>query len=107
MLEKRRYRRVSMDLPVVLRHKGRLLPATMLNLSCGGMLLKAEGKEIAPEGSVEVIFDLGEYGRDISMRGQVARFEAGDNTANMGVQFTNLFSLSHKAVQEYLRKNLN
>ncbi|HPM41394.1 MAG TPA: PilZ domain-containing protein [bacterium] len=107
MLEKRRHRRVAVDLPVVLRHKGRLLPATIMNLSCGGMLLRAEGKGIAPEGSVEVIFDLGEFGRDLSMRGRIARFDSADEKADMGVEFTNLFSLSHKAVQEYLRKNLN
>ncbi|HPQ80627.1 MAG TPA: PilZ domain-containing protein [bacterium] len=107
MLEKRRHRRVEIDLPVILRHGGRLLPATMLNLSCGGMLLRAEGKDISSEGPVEVIFDLGEYGKDLSMRGRITRMTPASEEADMGVQFTNLFSVSHKAIQEYLRKNLN
>lgn len=107
MLEKRRHRRVAVNVPVILRHGGRLLPATMMNLSCGGMLLRTEGSDISAEGPVEVIFDLGEYGKDISMRGRITRLDTASEEADMGVQFTNLFSISHKAIQEYLRKNLN
>lgn len=105
MLEKRRHRRLDVDLPVILRYKGRLLPATILNLSCGGMCLRAEGEGIAADGNVEVIFDLGEERRDLSLRGRVTRVEETADAASMGVQFTNLFSASHRAVEEYLRKN--
>lgn len=107
MLEKRRYRRLDVSLPVTLRHNGRLLPATMLNVSCGGMYLKAEATDFSSDTPIEVIFDLGGEKRDLSMRGRITRVEAGGEDANVGVQFTNLFSLSHKAIQEYLRKNLN
>ena len=107
MLEKRRYRRLDVNLPVTLRHNGRLLPATMLNVSCGGMHLKAEAADLTSDGAIEVIFDLGGEKRDLSMRGRITRVEAGAEEANVGVEFTNLFSLSHKAIQEYLRKNLN
>lgn len=107
MLEKRRHRRLDVDLPVILRHKGRLLPATILNLSCGGMCLRADAEEISENGNVEVIFDLGEEKRDLSLRGRITRIETAAETSTVGVQFTNLFSLSHKAIEEYLRKHQN
>ena len=107
MTEKRLYRRIDLELPVVLRHGGRLLPATMLNLSCGGMRLRSDVKDIEKGGPVEVIFDLGEHGKDLSLRGRVTRVEGSEDSSDVGVEFTNLFSLSHRAIQEYLRTNFN
>lgn len=105
MLEKRRHRRLNVDLPVILRHKGRLLPATILNVSCGGMYLRAEAGDIAADGNVEVIFDLGEEQRDLSLRGRITRIEPAPDATHVGVQFTNLFSLGHKAIEEYLQRH--
>ena len=107
MLEKRRTRRLDVNLPVILRHRGRLLPATALNMSCGGMCIRAEGSELASEEPVEIIFDLEEGQKDLSVRGRITRVETETDAASIGVQFTNLFSVSHKAIAEYLKKNLN
>ena len=108
MQEKRRYERLAVDLPVILRHGGRLIPATALNLSCGGMYLHADHHDIRPDLPVEVIFDLGDDQRDISMRGQILRVDReGQEPAGLGIRFTNLFSLSHKAVEHYVHQNLN
>jgi Tfp pilus assembly protein PilZ len=79
----------------------------MLNLSCGGVFIRTEGRQVASDTPVELIFDLGEKAKDISMRGRVIRVESGKEGTDVGVEFTNLFSLSHKTVQEYLGKNLN
>ena len=107
MLEKRRHRRLEVDLPVILRYKGRLLPATMLNISCGGMLLRAEDPQILNDAQVEVIFDLDKKEKDISVRGKILRATPTQDTTNIGVQFTNLFSMGNRSIEEYLGKNLN
>lgn len=107
MIEKRRTPRLSVNLPVILRHQGRLIPATALNISCGGMSIRAEDTEITSESPVEIIFDIGEI-KDISLRGQVTRIDsATQETVDLGLRFTNLFSIGHKTVEEYVRKNLN
>lgn len=107
MLEKRRYGRLAVNLPVILRHGGRLIPATALNISSGGMYIQVDRSQISSSRPVEVIFDLDDADRDISMRGQVIRIEDIEDQKGIGVQFTNLFSLSHKAVNEYVKQHLN
>lgn len=107
MSEKRRYSRIPVDLPVILRHGGKLIPATLENLSSGGMYLKTGKTKIATDRTVEIIFDLSESNRDVSMRGHITRIEDTDEGSGVGVQFTNLFSLSHKAIQEYVNEKLH
>jgi uncharacterized protein (TIGR02266 family) len=107
MQEKRRHNRIPLELPVILRHMGRIIPATALNVSSGGMYLRAEQADISGNHPVEVIFDLDDGERDLSLRGQVTRIEEDTDGTGMGVQFTNLFSESHKALSEYLRRRLH
>lgn len=106
MKEKRRFPRMAVSLPVVLRHRGRLIPATTLNISCGGMYIDVSHPDISESAPVEVIFDLEEK-RDLSLLGKITRVESAAQTSGLGVQFTDVFSLSHKAVQNYLRTNLH
>jgi PilZ domain len=105
-MEKRRFPRFAVKLPVTLRHKGKLIPATATNISCGGMFIAAESIDISEEHPVEVIFDLDEN-RDLSMRGLVTRIDSDKETSGLGVQFTSFFSDSHKVVQNYINSNLN
>ena len=107
MDEKRRHKRLNIALPVILRSGGRIIPATALNLSCGGMYIRADEPGVASEKPVEVIFDLTEDDKDVAMRGNVTRIEDAKGHTGLGIQFTNLFSLSHKAIERYLRNNLN
>lgn len=108
MNDKRLYPRIELELPVTLRHNGRLLPATMLNLSCGGMCIRTEGYHLTNSTPVEVVFDLDEKTRDVSVRAQIMHiFDENAGESKAGLQFINIFSTSHKAIQEYLRKNLN
>ena len=107
MSEKRRNSRISIDLPVILRHGGKLIPATLENLSSGGMYLKTGKTKVSTDRPVEIIFDLSESNRDVSMRGQITRIEDAGEGSGVGVQFTNLFSLSHKAVQKYVNEKLH
>ena len=107
MEERRRNTRLHVDLPVILRHGGRIIPATALNMSCGGMFLQVAQPSVGIDQPIEVIFDLSAEQRDVAMRGHITRVEVGDEGARIGVRFTNLFSVSHKAIQQYLHKNLN
>jgi uncharacterized protein (TIGR02266 family) len=104
-MEKRRHKRIPLELPVVIRSGGRLIPATVINLSTGGMYLKTD-TNIEKNSAVEVTFDLDEENRDISLSGVVARVDKNPENC-IGVQFGNFFSSSHKALREYLREKLN
>ena len=110
MNERRRHKRLDVTLPIILRYQGRLIPATMLNLSCGGARIRAEQADLSTDTPVEIIFDLDNQVYDVSMRGSIVHATT-DPTAQTGciagVRFAALVSEGHKAVEEYLRKNLN
>lgn len=105
-MEKRRHPRVALDLPVTVRHKGKLIPATAVNVSCGGMYLVTEGETLSENSSVEITFDLNEETRDVSLCGVISRVEKTDRP-RIGVQFGSFFSAGHRALREFLRKHLN
>lgn len=107
MLEKRRHARLNVDLPIILRHGGRILPATALNISCGGMCIRASDSALSNDQPVEIIFDLEETQKDISLCARITRVDSSANSTDFGVEFTNVFSAGHKAILEYLGKNLN
>ncbi len=110
MLEKRRYQRLRVKLPVTLRYQGRLIPATMLNLSCGGACIKADEINLDADSSVEIVFDIDAEQRDISMRGTIVHSKdmpENSRGCTAGVRFSNLFSEGHRTIQEFLRRNLN
>lgn len=102
--DRRRHDRLPVQLPITLRYKGRLIPATALNLSCGGMMIDADSPVVDSQGKLEVIFDLSELERDVTLRGEVAWCESIDRVTRVGVRFTNLFTLGHDAVARYLRR---
>lgn len=102
---RRRHDRVDVQLPVTLRYQGRLIPATALNLSCGGMQLDANSLLLDREGKVELIFDLSALERDVAMRAEVAWCETIDSKSRVGVCFTNLFTIGHEAVTRYLGRH--
>ncbi len=106
MQERRQHKRLGLNLPVTLRYRGSLIPATALNISCGGMCLTTDSPEVAGSGDVEVIFDLSATELDVSVRGQIVHLDPGANK-KIGVQFTNLYSLGHKAIERYIQKNRN
>ena len=105
-MEKRRHQRIPVELPVTIRCKGRFIPATALNVSCGGMYLEAEGEDLSENANVEVTFDLNHEYRDVSLCGVIARVEK-TPSPRVGIKFANYFSTGHKILREYLRKSLN
>lgn len=106
MRERRQFKRLKIDLPVTIRYKGNLIPATALNISCGGMCLATDSPEVVGNDDVEIILDLSAAELDISIRGKVVRINPGVSK-KVGVQFTNLFSLGHKAIERFIQKNKN
>lgn len=105
-MERRRYHRLDVDLPVTLRYQGRLIPATALNISCGGVCLSTEEAELEEADNAEVILDLGQTELDVSVRGQVVRVSEGKNK-KIGIQFTNLFSVGHQTIERYIKQHKN
>ncbi|MBN1283681.1 MAG: PilZ domain-containing protein [Proteobacteria bacterium] len=107
MEERRRHQRLGIELPVILRHRGRIIPATALNISCGGMYIRADQQCISNNRPIEVIFDLSDKDRDVAMRGNITRVEESGTETGIGIRFTNLFSLSHKAIERFLKTRSN
>jgi c-di-GMP-binding flagellar brake protein YcgR len=108
MRNKRRFKRVDANLPVTLRCDGRLIPATTLNISCGGVCLHINEAEFAwlDSSDVELIIDLSQGQRDISLRGEVTRVDK-DGKPTVGVKFTNLYTIGHQTLERFINKHLN
>lgn len=108
MQEKRRFRRLDVELPVTLRCGGRLVPATALNISCGGVCIDVESNELDLTGKkkVEVIIDLAQGERDVSLRGEIIRVE-GDQAPRLGIKFTNLYTVGHQTLEKFINRSCN
>ena len=101
--ERRDFPRLEVQLPVTLRYAGRLIPATTLNISCGGMLLTTEGSNVTTNAPVEVIFDLSATQRDLTLRGDIVRIAA-EQVPQVGIRFTNFYAAGYQALERYIRK---
>jgi c-di-GMP-binding flagellar brake protein YcgR len=102
-IDRRESPRFSIHLPVTLRHNGKLIPATTENMSCGGMSLSTAVSQLTIGGNVEVVVDLTEIERDVTLRGTVVRLDPQDHK-KMGIQFVNLLSGGHTQLQRFLKK---
>lgn len=100
--ERRTSLRIDVRLPVTLRYCGRLIPATALNISCGGMLLATTPGDVTTNAPVEVILDLSDAERDLTVRGEVIRISSPD-TPQIGVQFTNFYALGYQTIERFVR----
>ncbi|MBU4484750.1 PilZ domain-containing protein [bacterium] len=106
MDERRKEQRIDAELPVTLRCRGRLIPATALNISCGGACLQFDNSLVEEHDRIEVIVDLENHKRDVALSGEVVRKQAQDSIT-VGVKFTNLFTIAHKSLEEFIKKNLH
>ena len=106
--ERRRFKRLNVKLPVTLRYQGRLIPATALNISCGGICLFVKESKVTSSHNkkVEVVMDLSQKERDVSIRGEVIRMETG-NQSKISIKFTNLYTVGHQTLENYINRNLN
>ena len=105
-IERRQHKRLQLKQAVFLRYQGRFIPATMLDLSCGGMRLSAKGHEFQASETIEVIFDLNRSNRNLGLCGKTTRKKS-NNEEDVGISFTNFFSTSHKNVKNYIQENLS
>ena len=102
MEERRRHPRLNMNIPLILRSKGKIIPATMTDLSSSGMGIIADFAPI-PNSAVEMIFDISSDTKDVSITGKVTRTE-GSNPAKLGIEFTSPFSPGQQTIKEFLSK---
>lgn len=103
LIERRESPRFDVNLPVTLRHNGKLIPATAGNVSCGGMSLSAAHPSVAIGGHVEVVVDLTELERDVTLRGTIVRVDPKDSQ-KVAIQFVNLLAGGHNSLQRFLKK---
>jgi len=100
------HKRLNVDLPVTLRYMGDLIPATALNISCGGICLATENSKMIDDNNVEVIIDLSATELDVSVRGKIVRVSEG-RQKKVGIQFTNLYSIGHQAIEKFIQRHKN
>lgn len=103
--ERRKHKRVEMEMPVTLRTQGRLLPASTVNLSLGGACLLADYNEKISEGDAEIVFDFEKKSKEVALTGKVLRFEKGIGQ-KVVVQFTRPFSKGHQTLTKFLLEYL-
>lgn len=101
MNEKRMHKRYELEVPATLRTNGKLIPASTVDLSRGGICLLADYREEIPEGIVEVIMDLSQEFRDVSLRGYVLRRQKGIGQ-KVAIQFTTSNSKGHSILEKFL-----
>ena len=104
MKERRRYKRFGVTLPAILRHNGRLFPAETVNVSEGGFCLRLEAEspaEIQPGKKAEVILDLSEGKRDISLIGEVVHTNAGGKNL-VGIKILEFYTPSHEILTNFI-----
>lgn len=101
-MEKRRHKRFSPEVPVTLRCCGKLRPATLQNISRGGVCLKTDTHDIAENSAVELAFDFDKKNKDVALCGTVIRVGK-DAASCVGIKFHNFFSSGHKILREFLR----
>lgn len=102
MCEKRRQPRIESDIDAIIRYKGCLHPVVITNISGGGICAHIDDPNIASDDNIEIIFDLDNNLKDLSIRGKVAHVEPSEDGAKIGIQFTGVFSDSFEAIQKYL-----
>lgn len=108
MIEKRQYKRLSVELPVTLRCRGKLIPATVLNISTGGVCLETDDVVANTNDKVEVVVDLDKRKKDVSLCGEVVRAEeTGENDSVVGIKFDNFSTSNFKSLKEFLVSNLD
>lgn len=99
--EKRKHPRFEMEVPVTLRNKGKLIPAASLNLSAGGICVLTDFNEVIQEGETEVVVDLPPKFHDVSLRGNILRYEKGIGQ-KVAIQFTKSSQAGRKTLQKFL-----
>ena len=104
--EKRVNPRFEIEVPVTLRTKGKLIPAATLDISSGGISVLADFNEDLNEGPVEVIMDLSDELRDISLRGHILRLKKGIGQ-KVAIQFVPTDSQSLRSLERFLRNRLH
>lgn len=105
MSDKRRHQRFGTEIPAVVRHLGRLIPASIKNVSTGGMFVVTESNDVSSTSPLELIFDLGNSNGELSVMGRIRHLERTDDEAYLGVQFTTPFADGMKGILSFCSSN--
>ena len=105
-IEKRIFRRLDTDVSVELELKNRTVKTTALNISCGGMFLKLDPKQVSEEDQVQVVVHLPNRDKPVKLSGEITRSETGSRRG-VGVQFQGLYNDNILAIERYVKSKLN
>ncbi|MDO8528171.1 MAG: PilZ domain-containing protein [Deltaproteobacteria bacterium] len=106
MKERREYPRYEIEVPVTLRTNGKLIPAATLDLSLGGISVLTDFNEEIAEGDVEIVMDLSNELKDISIRGNILRFKKGI-AQKVAIQFVPDASKGFRHLENFLVSRYN
>lgn len=102
-IEKRIFRRLKTEIPVELELKKRTLKASTSNISCGGMFLKVNPKELTQQHQVHLAIHLPSQKTPVKLVGEVRRSEKG----GVAFEFQGLYNDNILAIERYVKSNLN
>ena len=102
-MERRKFHRHKVNFPITLRFDGRLLEASPVDVSQGGICLQTDYASTSINGSVEVIIDLNEQWKDIGLMGRVVHTET-EAGQTIGVQFAKSEKENQKILENYLKR---
>jgi hypothetical protein len=99
-LERRAARRVSVDVPAVVRVNGRSRPCEVIDLSETGVRLWLDGD--LPRPRIDVTVELELDGAAVSLNGAVVRVADGNAAHEAGVTFTQLGADAQQRLRSHL-----
>lgn len=105
MRDSRRYERVGVSIPATLRQSGRLIPATVLNVSQDGILIKADTSDVTSGAPVEATFNLNNT-KDLSVVCRVRHCERYEDSALLGLQFKTFLSEDCSEIRNFISKKI-
>ena len=104
--EKRLFKRLDVGLDVELTVDGAALHATTANISCGGLFLMLDSKEIKEAQDLSLVIHLPNRQKPVQVVAEVLRRE-NDNREGVAVKFQGLYNDNILAIEQFIKSNLH
>ncbi len=105
-IEKRIFRRINADVKVDLQIENRTLNTTASNISCGGMFLLVDPKQVDPQQALHLAIHLPNRQKPVKLTGEVLRRET-DSRQGIAVQFQGLYNDNILEIEKFVKGRLN
>lgn len=104
--EKRLFKRIDVGLEVELMVDGSALHATTANISCGGLFLMLDAKELKEVQDLSLVIHLPNRQKPVQVVAEVLRKE-NDSREGVAVKFQGLYNDNILAIEQFIKSNLH